>query len=287
MFASQLLEFLGIEICCCAQEDEPPDELKVDGGSLNLLAPVRAFTVGKQDTLDSGPRQYRGSSSSQDQLERGSACSKEHSDVRRLRVPPGCGLALASGSAASDSSPQPSGSPRNAGRTVCLEAYQREQEISKLKEAVREFVADFMVGVDMDVVREVDSALEGDVGVDRDVCCFCSLDLECKQFRLQSDTGECFVNLTDIREVFQGHDPPEAQILFSGLDERCATLVLSGDRLLAFRFDDIRSRSHFATCMKMLCVAYGLGGTTLNSSDRHAQLKYTGIGHQPCVTALV
>jgi len=62
------------------------------------------------------------------------------------------------------------------------------------------------------------------------------------------------ISMTDIQEICSGKELQKLRTT-TPLDDLCATLVMSNDQCVSFKFKDIAAREHFATCMKVLRLA--------------------------------
>mmetsp|Transcript_58691 Transcript_58691/g.164685 ORF Transcript_58691/g.164685 Transcript_58691/m.164685 type:complete len:194 (+) Transcript_58691:147-728(+) len=127
---------------------------------------------------------------------------------------------------------------------VSLNEEQKAREMTKLQHMIRDFVMEFLQGVYLDVVLE-DGSL---------VPCKCIMDSKLSVLMLQVQSTTRSIDLTNIQEICSGQDLRDLQVT-TPLDDLCATLVMTDDQCVSFKFADVQAREHFATCMKVLRLA--------------------------------
>jgi hypothetical protein len=127
---------------------------------------------------------------------------------------------------------------------VSLTEDQKAREMMKLQNMIREFVKEVLQGVYLDVVLE-----DGQL-----MSCRCCMDNKLSIISLQVRDIVRQISMTEIQEICSGKELRNLRTT-TPLDDLCATLVMSNDQCVSFKFKDIPSREHFATCMKVLRLA--------------------------------
>jgi len=127
---------------------------------------------------------------------------------------------------------------------VSLNEEQKAREMTKLQHMIRDFVMEFLQGVYLDAVLE-DGSL---------VPCKCIMDSKLSVLMLQVGSTTRTIDLTNIQEICSGRELRDLQVT-TPLDDLCATLVMTDDQCVSFKFADVQAREHFATCMKVLRLA--------------------------------
>lgn len=120
----------------------------------------------------------------------------------------------------------------------------KDKEMLKLQKMMKDFIKDILCGVNLDIVLD-DGSKES---------CRCQLDSALSTISLRVQDIVQTISLLDIEDVFSGSDIGHVHTT-TPLDELCATLKMRSDRCVSFKFTDVRSREHFATCMKVLRLA--------------------------------
>lgn len=127
---------------------------------------------------------------------------------------------------------------------VSLTEEQKAREMMKLQNMIREFVKEVLQGVYLDVVLE-----DGQL-----MSCRCCMDNKLSIISLQVRDIVRQISMTEIQEICSGKELRNLRTT-TPLDDLCATLVMSNDQCVSFKFKDIPAREHFATCMKVLRLA--------------------------------
>jgi len=127
---------------------------------------------------------------------------------------------------------------------VNLTEDQKTKEMLKLQEMIKVFVKEVLQGVLLDVVLEDGSLM----------ACRCRMDNKLSIVSLQVRDIVRDIRMTDIQEICSGKELERINTT-TPLDDLCATLVMSNDQCVSFKFKDVLAREHFATCMKVLRLA--------------------------------
>lgn len=121
---------------------------------------------------------------------------------------------------------------------------QKADDVKKLQNVIKDFVKEVLRGVELDVVLE-DGSL---------VCCRCWIDNRLSVLTLRVRDVVRQIGLADIEQICSGKELQSIRTT-TPLDQNCATLVMSNDQCVTFKFQDVEAREHFATCMKVLRLA--------------------------------
>merc|ERR1719191_136682 len=120
-----------------------------------------------------------------------------------------------------------------------------------LREAIMTFVRTLMRGVVMEVLLD-----DGNVLLPE-----CSLNFELTHLILDVQDAQRAIPLADVECVAALEELRRGHILTTiqpHLDERCCTLVVKDCEFVTFRFDTVRLREYFQTCLRVL-IARGDG----------------------------
>lgn len=120
-----------------------------------------------------------------------------------------------------------------------------------LREAIMTFVRTLMRGVVIEVLLD-----DGNVLLPE-----CSLNFELTHLILDVQDAQRAIPLCDVECVAALDDLRRGHILTTiqpHLDERCCTLVVKDCEFVTFRFDTVRLREYFQTCLRVL-IARGDG----------------------------
>jgi len=137
-----------------------------------------------------------------------------------------------------------SGASWESGR-ASLPDEQKDKELLKLQAMVKVFVKEVRVGKRLDVVLD-----DGSV-----VPCNCIMDSNLSTISLQVCDIVRNISMTDVLDVFSGKELERVPTT-KRLDELCVTLVMVGERCVSFKFPSILDRENFASCMKILRLAW-------------------------------
>merc|ERR1711971_431703 len=127
---------------------------------------------------------------------------------------------------------------------VSLSEEQKKREMAKLQHMIRDFVVEFLQGVDLRAVL-ADGSL---------VPCHCVMDSALTTLMLQVNDSRRQIYLADIQEIYSGRELRDLRTTMP-LDDLCVVLVLADDQCVPFKFGDAQGREHFATCMKVIRLA--------------------------------
>ncbi|CAJ1402042.1 unnamed protein product [Effrenium voratum] len=115
------------------------------------------------------------------------------------------------------------------------------REVLQLRELMKNFVQEMVVGREVNIVVEEDQLEKG----------WLRLTPNLLQLRLDVDGAShemLLRNIRDVRSGKMGHGPVK-------LDSLCCTLLLKGGECLSFRFQSLAERNRFAKCVKVLALA--------------------------------
>merc|ERR1712066_538023 len=127
---------------------------------------------------------------------------------------------------------------------VSLNEEQKAREMTKLQHMIRNFVMEFLQGVNLDAVLEDGSTAP----------CRCIMDSKLSVLMLQAQNITRQIDLTSIQEICSGQELVDLRVT-TPLDDTCVTIVMSDDQCVSFKFANVQAREHFATCMKVLRLA--------------------------------
>eukprot|EP00928_Gymnodinium_smaydae_P076968 TRINITY_DN60074_c0_g1_i1.p1 TRINITY_DN60074_c0_g1~~TRINITY_DN60074_c0_g1_i1.p1 ORF type:complete len:241 (-),score=51.79 TRINITY_DN60074_c0_g1_i1:77-799(-) len=236
----------SLSACCCVESDDGSELailsenlLRAGAGSGSAgvnYASVAAASVSSGGFIADSAEAAGG----RDLASLGFGAGDEGAD-RRLTVP--ANFMMFSVDAAASSSAGAAGAPQDAGY-VSLTAGQKEHEMRKLQSMIRNFVHEFLQGVYLDAVLE--NGLK--------VPCWCIMDSRLARLSLKVGSHSRIVSLAEIKEIVSGKELRELRVT-TPLDDHCVTLVMQDDQCVSFKFEDVKAREHFATCMKVLRLA--------------------------------